>query len=169
MAKELMAGEKAATAAVRQSGEGLKAAWRAQIIGAGFGTKLARTIRSQAYPKSGQSLNAAVVVWSKAPVIRSKNGFWPAIPTPAAGKSLRGGRITPGERERRDGLRLRFVYRRLGAQPAHRRGAAQHQGPRRPLAIEDRPWCRHRADLHSGAAGQVAEAAGSGTGCGAGA
>ena len=37
-----------------------------------------------------------------------------AIPTPAAGKSSRGGRITPGEWERRTGLRLRFVYRRRG-------------------------------------------------------
>ena len=122
MAEEVKAGEKAATAAVRQAGEGLKAAWRGQIVGAGLGLRLARTIRSQAYPRSGQSLNAAVVVWSKAPVIvgahdtgpliRSRNGFWLAIPTPAAGKSLRGGRITPGEWERRNGLRLRFVYRR---------------------------------------------------------
>ncbi|MFO0481443.1 MAG: DUF6441 family protein, partial [Curvibacter sp.] len=70
------------------------------------------------------SLNAAAVVWSNAPVIvgahdtgpliRSKNGFWLAIPTPAAGKSTRGGRITPGEWERRTGLRLRFIYRRRG-------------------------------------------------------
>ncbi|SLN77654.1 hypothetical protein ROA7023_04464 [Roseisalinus antarcticus] len=35
-----------------------------------------------------------------------------AIPLPAAGVSLRGGRITPGEWERRRGLRL--VYRRTG-------------------------------------------------------
>ena len=48
------------------------------------------------------------------PLIRSKDGFWLAIPTPAAGKSSRGGRITPGEWERRTGLRLRFVYRRRG-------------------------------------------------------
>ena len=64
------------------------------------------------------------VVWSNAPVIirahdtgpliRSNNGFWLAIPTPAAGKSTRGGRITPGEWERRTGLRLRFIYRRRG-------------------------------------------------------
>jgi hypothetical protein len=124
MAEEVKAGEKAATAAVRQAGEGLKAAWRTQIIGAGLGARLAKTIRSQTYPRSGQSLNAAVVVWSKAPVIvgahdtgpliRSRNGFWLAIPTAAAGKSLRGGRITPGEWERRNGLRLRFVYRRSG-------------------------------------------------------
>lgn len=48
------------------------------------------------------------------PLIRSKNGFWLAIPTPTAGKSLRGERITPGEWERRTGLRLRFVYLRTG-------------------------------------------------------
>ena len=48
------------------------------------------------------------------PLIRSKDGFWLAIPLPAAGKSLGGGRITPGEWERRRGLRLRFVYRRSG-------------------------------------------------------
>lgn len=46
------------------------------------------------------------------PLIRSKAGFWLAIPMPAAGKSLRGSRITPGEWERRTGMRLRFVYRR---------------------------------------------------------
>ena len=47
-------------------------------------------------------------------MIRSRNGFWLAIPTAAAGKSTRGGRINPGEWERRTGLRLRFVYRRQG-------------------------------------------------------
>ena len=76
------------------------------------------------FPRAGASLNAAAVVWSKAPVIvgahnagpliRSRNGFWLAIPTPAAGKALGGRRITPGGWERRSGLRLRFVYRRTG-------------------------------------------------------
>ena len=47
------------------------------------------------------------------PLTKTDN-FWLAIPLPAAGKSLRGGRITPGEWERRRGLRLRFVYRRTG-------------------------------------------------------
>jgi hypothetical protein len=85
---------------------------------------LARSIRSAQYPKGKPSLNAAALVWSKAPIIlgahntrpliRSKNGFWLAIPTPAAGKSARGGRISPGEWERRTGLRLRFIYRRKG-------------------------------------------------------
>ncbi len=109
---------------MREAGTGLKTAWRLQITGAGLGTRLANSIRSQNFPRSGESLHAAALVWSKGPVIvgahdtgpliRSKDGFWLAIPLPAAGKSLRGGRITPGEWERRRGLRLRFVYRRTG-------------------------------------------------------
>jgi hypothetical protein len=81
------------------------------------------------FPKSGESLNAAARVWPNVPVIigahhtgpliRSKNGFWLAIPTPATGKSTRGGRrgsawTSPGEWERSIGLRLRFTYRRRG-------------------------------------------------------
>jgi len=124
MAAEIAAGEKAVSAATREAGTTLKSAWRAQITGAGLGQRLARTIRSEQFPKGKPSLNAAALVWSKAPVIigahdtgpliRSRNGFWLAIPTPAAGRGLRGGRITPFEWERRRGLRLRFVYRRRG-------------------------------------------------------
>jgi hypothetical protein len=124
MRKEIAAGEKAVTAAMREAGTGLKSVWRGQITGAGLGRRLANSIRSQTYPKAGESLNAAALVWSKAPVIvgdhntgpliRSKDGFWLAIPTVAAGRGLRGGKITPGEWERRRGLRLRFVYRRRG-------------------------------------------------------
>ena len=124
MAAEVAAGERAVTSAMRQAGTDLKSDWRAQITGAGLGTRLGNSIRLASYPKSGESLNAAALVWSKAPVIigahdtgpliRSKTGFWLAIPTPAAGKSTRGGRITPSEWERRTGLRLRFVYRRSG-------------------------------------------------------
>jgi hypothetical protein len=124
MSAEVIAGEKAVTAAMREAGTELKTAWRAQITGAGLGRRLANSIRSQTYPRSGESLAAAALVWSKAPeiirahdtgpLIRSKSGFWLAIPLPAAGKSARGGRITPGEWERRRGLRLQFVYRRTG-------------------------------------------------------
>ena len=48
------------------------------------------------------------------PLIRSKDGFWLAIPLEAAGKSRSGKRPTPGEWEARTGLRLIFVYRRTG-------------------------------------------------------
>ncbi len=124
MVAEIAAGERAVTSAMRQAGTDLKSDWRGQITGAGLGARLGNSIRLASYPRSGESLNAAALVWSKAPVIigahdtgpliRSKTGFWLAIPTPAAGKSTRGGRITPGEWERRTGLRLRFVYRRSG-------------------------------------------------------
>jgi hypothetical protein len=124
MAAEVKAGEKAVTAAMREAGTGLKTDWRGQIAQAGLGCRLANSIRLATYPKVGESLNAAALVWSKAPVIvsahdtgpliRSKEGFWLAIPTDAAGRGLRGGRITPGEWERRRGLRLRFVYRSRG-------------------------------------------------------
>jgi hypothetical protein len=124
MAAEITAGEKAVSAAMREAGTTLKSAWRGQITQAGLGRRLANSIRSQTYPKAGESLKAAALVWSKAPeivgahdtgpLIRSKDGFWLAIPTAAAGKGLKGGRITPGEWERRRGMRLRFVYRRRG-------------------------------------------------------
>jgi hypothetical protein len=124
MAAEIAAGERAVTAAVREAGTSLKTAWRGQVIGAGLGQRLANTIRFEQFPKGKPSLNAAALVWSKAPVIvgahdagpliRSRNGSWLAIATPAAGKPSRGGRISPREWERRTGLRLRFVFRRLG-------------------------------------------------------
>ena len=124
MRAEIAAGEKAVSAAMRAAGTDLKSAWRSQITGAGLGTRLGNSIRLATYPKASDSLNAAALVWSNAPVIigahdagpliRSKDGFWLAIPTPAAGKSTKDGRITPGEWERRTGLRLRFIYRRQG-------------------------------------------------------
>jgi hypothetical protein len=124
MTAEVAAGERAVTAAMREAGTSLKSAWRMQITGAGLGQRLANSIRLASFPKAGDSLNSAALVWSNAPVIvgahdtgpliRSRNGFWLAIPTPAAGKSSRGGRITPGEWERRTGLKLRFVFRRTG-------------------------------------------------------
>ena len=124
MAAEIEAGERAVSKAIGEAAGSLKTAWRRQITGAGLGARLARTIRSEQFPKGKDSLNAAALVWSNAPVIigaheegpliRSKSGFWLAIPTPAAGKSTRGGRITPSEWERRRGIRLRFVYRPRG-------------------------------------------------------
>jgi hypothetical protein len=124
MREEVLAGESAVSAAMRQAGTSLKSAWRAQITGAGLGMRLANSIRAANFPKSGESLNAATLVWSNAsvivgahdtgPLIRSKSGFWLAIPTPAAGKSTRGGKTSPREWERRTGLRLRFIYRRRG-------------------------------------------------------
>ena len=105
MRAEVVAGQKAVSTTMAQAGASLKLAWRGQITGAGLGARLANTIRSQSYPKGRNSLDAAALVWSNAPVIigahdtgpliRSKNGFWLAIPLPAAGKALGGKHITP--------------------------------------------------------------------------
>ncbi|MDD9922978.1 MAG: DUF6441 family protein [Boseongicola sp.] len=106
---------------VKEAGDGLKRALRKQVVTAGLGPKLAKTWRSRAYLNKGH--NAASLVWSKAPqivrtfdagaVIKSKSGFWLAIPTPAAPKRGVGGkRISPSNfPEHRYGP-LRFVYRR---------------------------------------------------------
>ena len=124
MRAEVAAGQKAVSVTMAQAGASLKLAWRAQITGAGLGQRLANTIRAQTYPKGRNSLDAAALVWSNAPVIigahdtgpliRSASGFWLAIPLPAAGKALGGRRITPGMWEKKTGLRLRFVYRSRG-------------------------------------------------------
>ena len=124
MRAELAAGQKAVSTTMAQAGTSLKSAWRAQITGAGLGVRLANTIRTQTWPKGRNSLDAAALVWSNAPVIigahdsgpliRSASGFWLAIPLPAAGKALGGKRITPGMWEQKTGLHLRFVYRSRG-------------------------------------------------------
>lgn len=121
---EVLAGERAVTAAMREAGGDLKNDWRGQITGAGLGQRLARTIRNKTYPEHGESLDAAAFIWSRAPkiihahdrgvLIRSKHGFYLAIPTEAAGKGRGGARLTPLEWERRRGLKLRFIYRRNG-------------------------------------------------------
>jgi hypothetical protein len=120
---ELGAAEHAVTTGIREATNGLKTELRGQITGAGLGSRLANTWRGEVYPKGQPSVGAAGYVWSKAPgivrlyadgaVIRSKQGLFLAIPTPAAGRFGDGRRkITPGAWERIHGRHLRFVYRR---------------------------------------------------------
>jgi hypothetical protein len=116
------AGALATTRAMAQVGAAVKANWRQQVVGAGLGNRLGNTIRSNVYPENGASFDAAARVKTNAPkiidafekgaTIRAQNGFWLAIPLPAAGKSGRNGKITPGEWERRKGRRLTFIYRK---------------------------------------------------------
>jgi hypothetical protein len=103
------------------------------------------------------------------PLIRSKDGFWLAIPLPAAGTSLRGGRITPGEWERRRGCGCASSIAGRGPSLLVAEGRLNTSRARCGVALEDRPRQGHRADLPAGAAGQAAEAAGPGAGCRAGA
>ena len=115
--------ERAVPAGVKEGGVGLKGELRKQVVGVGLGGRLARTWRDRHYPNRGH--DAASLVWSKAPqiictfdegtTIRSKDGFWLAIPTPSAPKRGVGGkRINPSNfPEHRFGP-LRFVYRQRG-------------------------------------------------------
>lgn len=125
MREEVAAGERAVSQSMSVVATGLKTDWRMQIIGAGLGPKLARTIQSRKYPVAQDSLNAAALVWANAPepisafdkggMIKSPNGLYLAIPTEAAGmRGIGRKRITPRGWEQRTGLRLRFVYRRRG-------------------------------------------------------
>jgi hypothetical protein len=119
---ELRATERAVTRGMSRTAGDLKQMLRDQITGAGMGRRLANTVRSETYPKNGVSLSPAALVWTKAPqivrafdegtVIRSRDGFWLAIPTDAVPRRLGGKRPTPALVEQIMGLRLRFVYRR---------------------------------------------------------
>ena len=132
MESEILAGEKAVTGGVREVADWVKAEWRGQVTGAGLGQRLANTIRQTNYPARGESLGAASLVYARpnrkrrsasaadvidafdrGALIRSRDGFYLAIPTAAAGmKGMGRERITPGGWEKRNGMRLRFVYRR---------------------------------------------------------
>lgn len=122
MAEEYARTEVAVTRAVGAAGEGLKGAWRENVASAGLGRRLSNTIRKDLYPSSGVSAGAAAYVYTKSPkiirahqegvTIRSAKGAWLAIPLPAAGRGAGGRRMTPGEWERRNGAKLRFIYRR---------------------------------------------------------
>jgi len=130
MEAHIDAAERGVTRGIRKAGEGLKRDWRGQVIGAGLGQRLANTVRSLAFPARLESLSAASLVFSRAPVvvdahdrgalIRSERGLWLAIPI-AEVQKMRGfkgldnnprQRITPAGWERKTGRRLRFVYRK---------------------------------------------------------
>ena len=116
LAAEVRAGERAATGAVREGTEALKRELRGQVVAA-FGSRgrgIANAWRSQVFPRSGVSLRAAGLVWTKVPnvidafergaLIRAKGGRrFLAIPTGfnAArgwrGRGDKGLRVTPAQ------------------------------------------------------------------------
>lgn len=121
----LQEAEGAVTRGVFAAGRGLRNDWRSQVRASGLGSRLANSVRQADFPRSGTSLRAASLVWTKTPdilhafdggvLIRGKDGLWLAIPLPAAGiNGLGRQRITPWRWEQRTGMRLRFVYRRNG-------------------------------------------------------
>ena len=121
----LQEAEAAVTRGIFAAGRGLRDDWRGQVRASGLGSRLANTVRQADFPRSGTSLRAASLVWTKAPdilhafnggvLIRGKDGLWLALPLPAAGLTGLGRqRVTPLRWEQRTGMRLRFVYRRNG-------------------------------------------------------
>jgi len=123
MTEEAAAAEKAVTLGIVAAVTGLKEDLRAQVTGAGLGEKMARTWQHKRYPSSGYSIGAAGLVYSKAPLvirafnegalIKSKDGFFLAIPTSAAPKRGVGGkRITPSNFPEHSLGKLQFIFRR---------------------------------------------------------
>lgn len=119
--------EKSISRAMDQVARGLKDDGRSMILAAQLGQRNANAWRSIRYPVGRDSYNASAFAWTRGPniidafnagvPIRSKEGFFLAIPTEAAGKTGLGvsgkrEKINPGAWERRTGQRLRFVYRR---------------------------------------------------------
>lgn len=121
LAAEVRSGERAVSQSMRAAQAELKANWRGEVTSAGLGQRLANTIRGEAYPRGTDSLNAAALVWTRAPkiigsfekggMIRGKNGLYLAIPLPAAGIGAKGRKMTPEQWELRNGMKLRFVFR----------------------------------------------------------
>lgn len=117
---ELASGKRAVRDAMAQAGTSLKMAWRSEVVAVGLGNRLGNSIRSKVFPATGPgSLRAAALVYTKAPklieahdkgaVIRSKDGFWLAIPLPPAGRT-KNRKMTPAIWEKKTGRLLQFVY-----------------------------------------------------------
>lgn len=123
--KELQSAERAVTASIKEATTGLKMNMRRQVLSAGLGGRLANTWRGDVYPKGQTSIRAAGLVYTKASkimqgfdegsVIRSKDGWWLAVPTPNAPKRGMGGkRISPSNFPEHRFGKLRFIYRKNG-------------------------------------------------------
>lgn len=122
MKAEIKAGQEAVKIAMSEVAQDGKKDWRQQIVSAGLGKRLANAVRGDVYPKDKYSFSAAAVIWTKAAkitdahergvTVKSSRGFFLAIPTDAAPKAGRFGKMTPAEYERRTGSQLTFVYRK---------------------------------------------------------
>ncbi|MEK6747500.1 MAG: DUF6441 family protein [Pseudomonadota bacterium] len=122
MEQQKAAVEAAVTAGIAKITTSIKDDLRVQVVNAGLGQKLAKSWQAKFYPKGQKSISAAGWVFSKAPklirafnegaLIKSKDGFFLAIPTEAAPKRGVGGkRINPSNFPEHSLGRLRFVYR----------------------------------------------------------
>lgn len=108
------------TGAIVEGAEALKADWRDQIEAAKLGTRLARSIRSRIYPAGQTSVDAAGLVWTKAPrildsyargatIVARSGGRFLAIPTQDVPRKRQGNALSPAEVEARFGRPLQFI------------------------------------------------------------
>lgn len=116
----LAAGTRAVGTTTRNLEQRLEQATQAAVPG-----RLWRAWQSSTFPKSGPARDpvgtvwlkggartrGAIEFWTQPGAIRGRGGQYLAIPLPAAGSQGRSRNLTPGEWERRTGIRLRFVYR----------------------------------------------------------
>lgn len=85
-------------------------AWRAWRSAVFPRSGLAYDPTGSVYVNGGRRSLGMMAYWTQPGVNRAKNGTWLAIPTEAAGARGRARDLTPGEWERRTGIRLQFVY-----------------------------------------------------------
>ncbi len=120
------------TGAIREGANELKQDWRDQVMDAGLGERLSRTIRNEVYPRAQNSLDAAGLIWTTAPeiidsyargaTIRPVNGaryLW--IPTDDVPKKRQGNRLSPQEVEARFNRQLVVInpgHHRLKSTPS---------------------------------------------------
>ncbi|GIX10727.1 DUF6441 family protein [Elioraea sp.] len=116
LATEVRAGERAAMTAIRAETEQVKQELRQQVVSAfgGRGRGIANAWRARVFPRSGQSLRPAGLVWTRAPdvidafergaLIRARGGRkFLAIPTGfnaargRRGRGEKGMRVTPAQ------------------------------------------------------------------------
>lgn len=123
MKEEAAAAEVAVTKGVVQGTIGLRDEYRDQVESSGLGPKMAKTWKHKRYPASGNSIGTAGLVYADQPqvirafmggtLIKSTDGFFLAVPTPAAPRQGIGGeRINPSNFPEERYGRLRFVYRK---------------------------------------------------------
>ena len=120
MRRVLAAGADAVRSTTRELEQDLETLVRSAVPG-----NLWRALKSDAFPRTGIARNPAGTVYINGGTrtkgafsffttpgrVVGRDGFYLAIPTAAAGTRGRNRNLSPGEWERRTGIRLRFVYR----------------------------------------------------------
>lgn len=90
-------------------------AWKSQVEPRNHGPAYAPS--GEVFVNGGTRSQRSMVYWTRAGINRAKNGFWLAIPLPAAGPNNRKRDMNPSEWEARTGIRLTYIPGRRGKNP----------------------------------------------------